>query len=165
MNQSIQTAERKLADAEKLVAEARADLASMRQSEPVYTHVVDGNGRVCCASLLRDDIISSYATQGRTFTSLAEAELFSKRERLLKRYRDKIAELNDGWAPDWANTCQHKGNYYWCHETATAKYTERNWTQNQDSCLYFDPDIKLHLLPSFTRAELCLILTGRELGE
>ena len=101
----------------------------------VYYHS-DGGDFIYTAKECRDSIDESHYNSGNYFKTKEEAEQYSRYRILTQKIKDRIAELNEGWTPDWSNETERKFLIYRSYIDAIFSTSNHYYYQSANSSLF-----------------------------
>ena len=173
--------QRLLAETKILRAQAEAKMRAIEeQLEQIPKSVVErptdeapgfilhAHGHVQVASFNHTANFHANCTQGNWFKTAEQGQKEARRRKLVKRYLDMIAEINDGWEPDWSrapNTKREPKHYLSVNNKEAGAQVcagECAHVQNRPTGFYCYRNFQPDATRQFTHRELLFILTGEE---
>lgn len=95
------------------------------KADEKYFHV-DGFGKIYSFTYKKDEMDNKILKNNKVYRAREEAELASRKEQAKIKILKRIAELNEGWWPDWESDSESK--YDVVIRSLDAFYISRSWS-------------------------------------
>lgn len=162
------------AQTEKKINEIQAQLAQIpksiveRPTDEAPGFILHSDGHVQVASFNHTANFHANCTQGNWFKTAEQGQKEARRRALVKRYLDMIAEINDGWKPDWSRCLNSRAQLK--HHLFVNNKSDGPAVSGADACyvqrlpnaFYCHRHFHADAIRHFSHKELIFILTGEE---